>query len=483
MPAEPHAQETEQSRAPENQASERVSPAKLLQHIRLLLIAIVALLAAVLAAIVGVFWNDPASAPAPLDRIIIAMKGEQPPAPAEQEKPSVAVLPFEGHGDGDAAEYADSVSGDVGLVLSYVSEIASVPRTSVLALSDKRLSPDEIAKALRVRYLLEGRLKKEAAHFEVAIRLIDTRNGDRSALTEMYYADGSDVTTLERQIVQKVIVELKVLLTEGEQERIDAEHGTQNVEVWLAASRGERLIRQLDPASIRRARKEYEFATGLDDRYAGAWEGLAWTYYIERRFGWGADPEDALDKAAEFGQKARDLDPKRARTYSLLGSVRLLQRDFQQAVQLGQEAVALEPNDADSAALLAHTYTYVGRPQDAIDSIRRAIDLRRVPPRWYSWVLGRALRLSGDYKQAAAVLDDAIGASPDSYLPLVELTATLQEMGDSAQARVRAAQIKMLTLLMSKQFSSSGWVNLVPYEDPAAAARDIAALRNAGLPD
>src|SRR5215471_8022623 len=59
VPAEPHAQETEQARTPERQTSERVPPASLLQHIRLLLIVTVASLATVLAAIVGAFWNDP----------------------------------------------------------------------------------------------------------------------------------------------------------------------------------------------------------------------------------------------------------------------------------------------------------------------------------------------------------------------------------------------------------------------------------------
>jgi adenylate cyclase len=447
------------------------------------LIAIVALLLAVLAIMTGAFWNDPASAPAPLDRIVMWIQGRPPAPEIPAERPSIAVLPFERLGDDDAGDYADSVSGDVGEILRQVSEIDSVPRTSVLALSDRRLPPAEIAQALRVRYVLEGRLRKEESHVAVTITLIDTRDSDRAILTEMYDADGRDAIALGMQIAREVIVELKILLTDGEQERIDSEHRTQNVEAWLAASRGENLIHQLNPAAIRKARKEYEIATGLDEGYAGAWEGLAWTYYIERRFGWGADPDDALRKADEFGQRALDLDPARARTYSLLGSIRLLQREFEDAVRLGKEATDREPNYADAAALLAHTYTYVGRPQDAIDSIKRAIDLRRVPPRWYRWVLGRALRLSGDYKQAAAVLEGAIGPSPDSYLPLVELAATLEEMGESAKASTRATQIKWLTLVMNKQFSSSGWVNLVPYKDPATTARDIAALRKAGLPD
>jgi DNA-binding SARP family transcriptional activator/TolB-like protein/cytochrome c-type biogenesis protein CcmH/NrfG len=477
-PAEPHAATSEAPPTPE-----KPTPGRILQHIRLLLIAIVALLLAVLAVMVGAFWNDPALAPAPLDRIVAWIQGRPSAPKVPAERPSIAVLPFERLGDDDAGDYADSVSGDVAEILRQVSEIASVPRTSVLALSDRRLPPAEIAQALRVRYVLEGRLKKEESHVEVTITLIDTSDSDRAILTKMYDADGRDAIALGKQIAREVITELEILLTSGEQERIDSEHRTQNVEAWLAASRGENLIRQLDPAAIRMARKEYEIATGLDDQYAGAWEGLAWTYYIERRFGWGADSADALRKADEFGQKALDLDPERARTYSLLGSIRLLQGRFDEAIRLGKEAVDREPNDADSAALLAHTYTYVGQPRDAIVSIERAIELRRVAPRWYSWVRGRALRLSGDHKQAAAMLEDAIGPSPDSYLPLVELAATLEEMGDSAKAGIRATQIKWLTLVMNKQFSSSGWVNLVPYKDPATAARDIAALRKAGLPD
>jgi TolB-like protein/DNA-binding SARP family transcriptional activator/cytochrome c-type biogenesis protein CcmH/NrfG len=421
------------------------------------------------------YWAIPELAPAPIGNIVGFLKrsaGQLSP-----DRPSIAVLPFHSYGDEDAADYAEAISDGSAAALSIASEMRVVPRSSVMAVVTPQTRPREIARQLGVRYLLEGTVGKSGDRVSLQIDLIDTVK-DQRLVTETFDREGSDIIALQEAITLEVITSLQVSLTEGEQERINRVHRTKILGAWLAAARGEKLLRHLMPEDNAQARDAYISATTLDPTYAGAWEGLAWTYFTEARFGWTDNPAQSLSKAAELAQQTQALDPNRARTYSLLGNIALLQGDFEQAVELGKKAVELERNDADAAALLAYTYTYTGEPERAVNLVERAIKLRPAPPDWYRWLLGRAERIAGDYDEAIAVLDKA-ARQASSPIPLIELAAAYSEAGSMPRARAVAAKI----LQVYPGFSVGAWTGSQRYKDPALQERDVKALRAAGLPE
>ncbi|HET6222239.1 MAG TPA: BTAD domain-containing putative transcriptional regulator [Dongiaceae bacterium] len=422
------------------------------------------------------YWAIPELAPAPIGNIVGYLKrsaGQLSP-----DRPSIAVLPFNSYGDDDAADYAEAISDGSAAALSIASEMRVVPRSSVMAVvANKQTAPREIARQLGVRYLLEGTVGKSGDRVSLQIDLIDTVK-DQRVVTETFDREGSDIIALQEAITLEVITSLQVSLTEGEQERINRVHRTKILDAWLAAARGEKLLRHLTPEDNAQARDAYIRATSLDPAYAGAWEGLAWTYFTEARFGWTGNPAQSLGKAAELAQQTLALDPDRARTYSLLGSIALLKGEFAQAVELGEKAVELERNDADAAALLAYSFTYTGEPERAINLVERAIKLRPYPPDWYYWLLGRAKRIAGHDDEAISILDTAVRRQTGSIIPLVELAAAYGEAGNIARAKAIGARI----LDIYPGFSAGAWTAVQPYKDPTLQERDIKALRAAGLP-
>jgi DNA-binding SARP family transcriptional activator/TolB-like protein len=421
------------------------------------------------------YWAIPELAPAPIGNIVGYLKrsaGQLSP-----DRPSIAVLPFHSYGDDDAADYAEAISDGSAAALSIASEMRVVPRSSVAAVVGPQTRPREIARQLGVRYLLEGTVGKSGDRVSLQIDLIDTVK-DQRLVTETFDREGSDIIALQEAITLEVITSLQVSLTEGEQERINRVHRTKILGAWLAAARGEKLLRHLTPEDNAQARDAYVSATTLDPAYAGAWEGLAWTYFTEARFGWTDKPAQSLGKAAALALQTQALDPDRARTYSLLGSIALLKGDFEQAVQLGQKAVELERNDADAAALLAYSFTYTGEPERAINLVERAIKLRPYPPDWYYWLLGRAKRIAGDDDEAISILETAVRRQTGSIVPLVELAAAYGEAGNIARAKAIGARI----LDIYPGFSVGAWTAVQPYKDPTLQERDVKALRAAGLP-
>jgi len=425
------------------------------------------------------FWRIPELAPAPLGVYIGAIKGAINEVVPGGERPSIAVLPFRSQGDEDAAQYADAIGEGITAALSMASDMRVVARASVLVYEGRPAKIQQIAADLGVRYVLEGGVQKWGNRVRVQIGLIDTRAGEHRLWTQTMEREAADVFALQKDVTLEVVTSLEVSLTAGEQERIDRAHGAINFDAWLEASQGEMLLRRLTPEDNAKARLHYEKARGLDPNYPGASDGLAWTYFLDARFGWSGSPAQSIARAAELAQASLALDPERPRTYSLLGAISLLAGDHDQAVGLGEKAVELGANDADAAALLAYTLTYSGEPYRATALAQRAIRLRPYPPDWYGWLLGRAHRLTGRYEEAVGLLEKASAAMPTSYTPLLELAAAYSEMGAKAKAKAAADAVKSIY----PGFSVGAWAQAPSYKDPAMTEREAALLIRMGLPD
>lgn len=69
------------------------------------------------------------------------------------------------------------------------------------------------------------------------------------------------------------------------------------------------------------------------------------------------------------------LDEALPRPHNLLGAVYLWQKQYDQAVAEGEQAIALDPNDAVSYVNLGGILSLAGRPEEAIGLIEKAMRL------------------------------------------------------------------------------------------------------------
>lgn len=421
------------------------------------------------------FWPIPELAPAPLGRLILAIKGPI------VRPPSIVVLPFKGSGDdvARADAYADAIAEGISSALAKASEMFVIAQSSASIYKGRTEPVLQIARELGVRYALEGSLQKWGDRVMIQVALIDTEKGEHRQLTESFEGTAEDFYNLQRTITLEVITSLQVKITEGEKERINLAHGTGDLDAWLAAAEAYKLLRHLTPDDNRRARRLYLRAIELDPNYAGAQEGLAWTHFIDARFGWSTSAEQSIAEAVRLADIVLSLDATRPRVYSLLGSIQLINRNYDAAVALGEKAVTMEPNDADAAFLLGYTLTFAGKPQQAIVLIERAIERTPYPPGLYRLVLGRANRLAGFHEDAVEILENLVAAEPGSYIPYVELAATYTELGATSKARSAVEKVNRL----NPDFKIGDWVRLPAFRDDATTAHEIEILLSAGLPE
>jgi len=121
----------------------------------------------------------------------------------------------------------------------------------------------------------------------------------------------------------------------------------------------------------------------------------------------------------------------------------------------------------------------VGRPQEAIALLEKAIRLNPMAPHYYFRRLGTAYRDIGRYEEAIVQLKKAINLSPDSLYPHTGLAATYSLAGRDEEARAEVSEV----LRIQPKISLKSLAKRVAYKNKADIDKFIDALRKAGLPE
>ena len=140
----------------------------------------------------------------------------------------------------------------------------------------------------------------------ITAQLVDATTGGH-LWSERYDRPLKDIFALQDEIMQKIVLALKVKLTAEEQARF--RKPTDNLDAYDFYLRGWRL--GCADFSTRRsdeqARQLYEQAIALDPQYAAAYAGLGWTYFTEWFFQWNPDRKRWSERFA-LAQQAVALD-------------------------------------------------------------------------------------------------------------------------------------------------------------------------------
>jgi len=436
---------------------------------RLAAAAAVALLAIAAA---GIAWwqvSAPDLPPASLERMAL-------PLP---EEPSIAVLPFDNlTGDPSQDYWIDGFTEDLITTLSKVPRLFVIARNSTFAYKDKPTKVQEVAEALGVRYVLEGSTQLVGDRVRINAQLIDALSG-RHLWSERYDRDFSDILVLQDDIGRRIVTEIEVELTMGEDARIYRQN-TDSAAAYLHVMRGRELFQHFDKADNQTARREFEQALELDPDYANAASWLGWTHWNDARYRWSADRGESLRMAEDLGRRALTLDSEWEAGHGLMGAVHLLKGDFDQSLAERRKALEISPGTAENQYMMGWTLVYAGDPDEAIEHLRRALRLSPFAPAHWASSLGEAYRLSGRADEAVAVLRGVAERAPeDINVSLIRLAAALVAAGQEDEAREVADKI----LRIKPTFSLSDYAKSRIYRDPQVTERLITDLRKTGLPD
>ncbi|HUO62436.1 MAG TPA: adenylate/guanylate cyclase domain-containing protein [Terriglobales bacterium] len=405
-------------------------------------------------------------------------------------KPSIAVLPFDNmSGDAEQAYFADGVTEDLITDLSKVAGLFVIARNSTFAYKGKAKDIREVARALGVRYVLEGSVRRSGGDIRVNAQLIDATTGGH-VWAERYDGDMKNIFGLQDKVTKSVVSALAVELTKEDRERV-ARRETENAEAYDVFLKGWQHYLRQTPEDFRTAIVHFKKATELDPKYGRAYAALAATYWAANTRYWSEAlglprQHEGQFQAEQFLAKAM-LHPTPL-AHEVASAMALYAQQHDDAVSEAKKAVAADPNDADGYVALAGALTFSGKPREALESVERAIRLNPHSPSYYLYQLGLAQFGLNRLDEAAASLEKALALNPEDYWSQRLLLSIYGLLGRREKATKLVDEIKKASERKGRYayqdpITIRGITYWYPFAARADAERFADGLRKAGVPD
>ena len=396
-----------------------------------------------------------------------------PPAPPL--KPAIAVLPFDNmSGDPKQKYFSKGITEALIAKLSQIPGLYVPSRRAVSRFKSKEVRPEEVARELGVRYVLEGSVQGDGGRRRITAALIDGTTG-RHVWAQSYDSKLKDALEAQDEIVQKIVAALNLKLKENV-EALMARRISNNPEAYDLYLQGMDAYGRT-PQKLARTRQLLKRAVELDPNFAIAWGRLAHTYFREWAYQWVEGPE-SLDRALELARKAVAVDDLASRAHEMLGWVYLWKKQHDKAIAELERAIALDPNYSKPYQRLAVVLNAAGRPEEAIPLVKESMRLRGRQSATYLFALGEAYWLIG--KKDEAMAEFMKSARSRKYRRVRHwLAAIYSEMGEEEKARAAGAQL----LKISPGFTIERFKQTSPYKDQRITEWLVDGLRKAGLPE
>jgi len=324
---------------------------------------------------------------------------------------SLAVLPLENlSGDPGQDSLAESIHDDLITNLAGLSSLKTViARRTVMRFKGKDTPPQEIAQELHVNALITGALRRFGDSVRVTMQLIDPANGSQ-VWAHSYERDISNVMSLENEIVAAIARQVNLSLTPEERSRLESAR-TVNPEAYVAYTKGRFYLNKLTPEGLKKGLEYMQQAIDQDPTNPLPYAALALGYC---RIGHGTNPPpDAFERAKAAALKAEELGGTLAETETVLAQVKLFDEwDWAGGGRSLQHALALNPSLSDAQRMYSWYLVLVGRKDEGISAMKRAIELDPLSA-LFSSDLGWQCWSAGRYEEAMDAAQKALELNPD----------------------------------------------------------------------
>jgi TolB-like protein/DNA-binding winged helix-turn-helix (wHTH) protein/Tfp pilus assembly protein PilF len=295
---------------------------------------------------------------------------------------SLAVLPLENlSGNPEEDYFADGMTELLITDLGKVRALRVIPRQSVMHYKGTNKTVPEIGRELKADGLVEGSVLRSGNRVRITAQLIEART-DRHLWADTYERDLGDVLSLQSDVAQAIVQQVRIQLTSQEQARLLASARTVNPQAYEAYLRGryyKNTVSMSTPQAVKIAQSYFEEAIRKDPSFALAYVGLADSYSFRGEFR-GLPPEDAHRHADEAIRKALALDGTLGEAHAVRGELSWRHAwDWQTAEKELNNAVELSPNSVDAHGYLALYLGWRGRRAEALAEISRIRELAPEP--------------------------------------------------------------------------------------------------------
>ena len=263
---------------------------------------------------------------------------------AETIENSVAVLPFTNFTKNDELTYyGDGIAEEVTNHLSLIDELAVLAFAVSSRYNGSGIDPREIARDLRVRYLVSGSLRQVGESLRVSATLVEAETGIQ------LWSMGEDTDVLDafstQQKITQGIAEAMLAELNLDLDRPSLVGGrAPDPEAYDLYLRGRSIWSRRGAEDMRSAVDKLSEAVRVDPQFAQGWSALASAYLVWPAYS--LEGRRTWYLARDAAQKALELDSTLAEPRAVLADIEHQERNWINANRLYLEALQIEPENA-----------------------------------------------------------------------------------------------------------------------------------------
>jgi adenylate cyclase len=390
-------------------------------------------------------------------------------------KPCLVVLPFVNmSGDPEQEFFADGLSEDIITELSRFRDLLVISRNSAFVYKGKAIKVQDLAREFGVHYVVEGSVRKAGDRVRVTVQLIDAET-DRHIWAERFDRKIEDIFAIQDEVTCAIVGTLPGRIEAARHDRVKRKP-TENMAAYEYVLTGKVLHHRSTPDDNAEAQRLLDRAIALDPKYAHAhaWKacvlGQSWVY------NWCVDREVTWKLVTNEVQIALTLDDNDSDVHRILAAVNLAHGDHEKARYHQERALSLNPNNDLILVQNGELLTWLGRPQDGIEWIRKAMRLNPYHPERYWSHLGRAHYTARQYPESVEALSRVTRPDKSHH---AFLAAALAQLGDKTAAAAHAQEV----LREEPAFSNQRFLSTLHYLLDGDSDHLREGLVKAGLPE
>lgn len=398
----------------------------------------------------------------------------------------IVVLPFKNFDENTSDSYlADALTDDLTTELTRLQRAWVISAGTAFTYKDRPGDPREIGRELKVRYALEGSVRRAGPLVQVNAQLIDTESGTNLWANSFAY-ETSSLVDLQDKLMGRIATSLNdEVIKSGARHEIGTLAADHNpLDERMRAMAASTAIPT--PESTLEIRKHSEAGLIADPDNARLLGLLAYWLAGDVLNSWNNAGKAEVDRAEIAAKKAISLDPSVARAHTALGWVYRIRGNHKAALDAFEKAISVDPNFAPAYAQAANEMVLMGNAKDAIPRAEKALELspNDMSKDVFTWVAGRAYFAIGDYAKAAENLEKSVRARPNLWFSQAWLVAALALSDQDAEAKRAYAAYKKAhptrsdLAFVSKHYSETRFQNPAAQ---AAVAQLLNGLKKAGV--
>ena len=356
---------------------------------------------------------------------------------------SLLILPFDNYTGDDSLNYIvegihNALIGDVG----KISALRVPSKQTANAYRNIGKSIPQIATELNIDAAVETSVSCYGDIICIQVKLISAFPEEKQLWVHDFNIEKGQLSNLTKKIAKEISQQINLNLTPQE-EQLLAEAKPINPDAYEAYLRGMGYWELGTKKDLDRAMEYFQLSRDIDPNYALAYMGIAraWGGYVQHGF----LPYSEVSEKSEAAQnKALMLDSTLVEIRADMATAYTWgDWNWKKAEQEFLKAIALNPNYAFSQAYYSHFLAIMGNPEKGLPHSELAMQLDPFNTLYMS-LHGQALKNAGKFNEALELLLKLYEIEPDQGIALPALWAVYHELGDWQKALDIAKKIYIL---------------------------------------